>query len=183
MQTENNTLVAELLAMTESAAVAAKEFRRLDATKLNFKVAPEKWSILECIEHLNLYGDFYLPEIEKAILRNKVSSANHIFKSGLIGNYFANLMRIKNGKIVKMKTPGDKNPVGSALTILTIERFLKQLEMLNSLLERAKTVDLTHTKVPISLTKLIKLRLGDTLRFFVYHIERHIAQAGRLVSN
>ena len=49
--------------------------------------------------------------------------------------------------------------------------------MLKSLLNQAREVDLTKTKVPISLTRFIKLRLGDTFRFFVYHIERHILQA------
>lgn len=183
MQTENNILVGELLAITESATAAAKTFRQLNETQLNLKEAPEKWSILECLEHLNLYGDFYLPEIQKAVLGTKRTSTSHIFRSGLIGNYFANLMKVRNGKIVKMKTFADKNPVGSQLTLLTIDRFLKQQEMLKSLLEQARTAELTHTKVPISLTKLIKLRLGDTLRFFVYHIERHIAQAAKIVDN
>jgi len=177
MQADNNTIIDELLAITESATLAAKEFRKLNEAKLNFKEAPEKWSVLECIEHLNLYGDFYLPELEKAIHQKNGQERNLTYRSGVIGNWFANLMKVKNGKIVKMKTPGDKNPLGSELTVLTIDRFLKQLEMLKALLEQARTRDLTHTKVPISLTKLVKLRLGDTFRFFVYHIERHIAQA------
>lgn len=41
-------------------------------------------------------------------------------------------------------------------------------------------MDLTKTKASISLTRLIKLRLGDTLRFFTYHIERHVLQAERI---
>ena len=79
-----------------------------------------------------------------------------------------------------MKTPGDKNPIGSKLTTLTLDRFLKQQEMLKSLLHQARNVDLTKTKVPISLTRLIKLRLGDTFKFFIYHIERHVIQAERV---
>ena len=180
MQSDNNTLIEELLTITESATSAAKGFRELNESQLNFKEGPEKWSVLECIEHLNMYGDFYLPEIEKAILQNNVKQGPRIYKSGLIGNWFANLMKVKNGKIFKVKTPGDKNPLGSQLTLLTIDRFLKQQELLKSLLEQARTRDLTHARVPISLTKLVKLRLGDTFRFLVYHIERHIAQASKI---
>ena len=49
--------------------------------------------------------------------------------------------------------------------------------MLHALLEQAKQVDLVKVKTAISLTKLIRLRLGDTFRFLVTHIERHVLQA------
>jgi hypothetical protein len=177
MRTENNTLVNELLAITDACTASAKNFTQLPPDVLNFKEAPERWSILECIEHLNRYGDYYLPEIEKAIMSGKTSNNPLTFSSGVFGNYFANLMKVKNGKMIRMKTPGDKNPVGSQLSPITIDRFIKQQEKLRSLLEQARKVDLTGTKVPISLTKFLKLRAGDTFRFFVYHIERHILQA------
>lgn len=177
MRTENNTLINELLAITDACTASATSFKPLPLDILNFKEAPEKWSILECLEHLNRYGDFYLPELEKAVSSKKVSGDSLIFKSGVLGNYFANLMKVKNGKIIKMRTPGDKNPAGSSLSPVTIERFIKQQEKLKSLLEQARNVDLTRTKVPVSLTKFLKLRVGDTFRFFIYHIERHILQA------
>ena len=76
-----------------------------------------------------------------------------------------------------MKTPKDKNPLNTKLSVTVVDRLLKQLEKLKILLSQSTTVNLTNLKTAISLTKLIKLRLGDTLRFFVYHIERHILQA------
>lgn len=182
MQTDNHTLIEELLELTEQATLTAMDLRALPEDKLNFREHPEKWSILECIEHLNRYGEFYLPELEKAVLSHKAAAPLPIYRSGLLGNYFANLMKVSNGKMTKMKTPADKNPSGSNLTPLTIDRFLKQQEMLKSLLNRAREADLTKTKVPISLTRFIKLRLGDTFRFFVYHIERHILQANKIRS-
>jgi hypothetical protein len=181
MQTDNNTLIEELLRIVENSSQAAKKFKELPDSQLNFRKNPRQWNILECIEHLNRYGEFYLPEIEKSIIAHRNSDDARVFKSGIFGNYFANLMKVKNGNIFRMKTPADKNPLGSQLTITTIDRFLKQLEMLKSLLNQARNVDLTKRKVPLSLTKFIRLRLGDTFRFFVYHIERHILQAERVL--
>lgn len=177
MQIEKKLLVNELLTLTEQSISSVQKFKSLSESKLNFKTKNTEWSILECIEHLNLYGDFYLPEIEKVLLENKQKAESNIFESGFIGNYFANLMKRKNGKIKKMKTPKDKDPINSSLSITTIDRQIKQLEKLKILLEQSRTVNLTKIKTAISLTKLIKLRLGDTLRFVVYHIERHILQA------
>lgn len=182
MQQNTISLIEDLLSISENSTNAAKKFKALNTTQLNFKESTKSWSILECIEHLNLYGDYYLPEIEKQILSAKTIPRGGNFKSGIIGNYFANLMSVNNGKIKKMKSPGDKNPVNSALSITTIERFLKQQERLASLLRQAENIDLIKTKTAISLTKLIRLRLGDTFRFFVYHIERHMMQAGRVLA-
>lgn len=179
MQTDNNTLIDELLILMETATASVKRFKAQPDDQLNYKKNADSWSTLECIEHLNRYGDYYLPEIQKAILSGKPASNPRTFRSGVIGNYFANLMKVKNGKIVKMKTPRDKNPSGSKLTTITLDRFLKQQEMLTSLLEQARNVDLTATRVPISLAKFIKLRLGDTFRFTINHIERHVIQAER----
>ncbi|HOX83266.1 MAG TPA: DinB family protein [Chryseolinea sp.] len=183
MQIESNQLIEDLLSRTEGASKAVRKFRELSMDQLHFKRSAEEWSILECIEHLNLYGDYYLVEIEKQILAQKSKTKSTTFKSGLIGNYFANLMLVKNGKLTRMKSPKDKNPSHSKLTITTIDRFLKQQERLKSLLIQARSIDLTKTKTAISLTKYITLRLGDTFRFFIYHIERHIIQAERVLEN
>ena len=84
-------------------------------------------------------------------------------------------------ELKKMKSPKDKNPSASKLGPTTIQRFLKQQELLKKLLQQAETKDLTKSKTPISISKWIKLRLGDTLRFVVYHNQRHIAQANKIV--
>jgi hypothetical protein len=90
-------------------------------------------------------------------------------------------MKVKNGEVKKMQSPKDKNPINSQLSVTTIDRFLKQQQLLASLLTQSKTINLTKTKTAISLSSLIKLRLGDTFRFLVYHIDRHIQQAERVL--
>jgi len=181
MQIENNQLIDELLARMKKCTRSVKGFEALSVGQLQFKNG-DRWSILECLEHLNLYGDFYLVEIEKQILTNPRRNTSTKFKSGILGNYFANLMEVKEGKITKMKSPKDKNPSNKDLSIKTINRFLKQQEQLVNLLNQCRSIDLTRTKAAISLTNLVKLRLGDTLRFFCYHIERHVVQAERALA-
>ena len=180
MEIENNILIDDLAARAEHAISKAKLFETLPLERLRYKNG-NQWSILECLEHLNLYGDFYLPEIEKRIIANQHKAVSTTFKSGIVGNYFANLMEVKDGKIKKMPSPKDKNPSRMSLSITTISRFLKQQEQLLNLFEQSRTVDLTRTKTAISLTNFIKLRLGDTLRFYTYHIERHVWQADRMM--
>jgi hypothetical protein len=108
----------------------------------------------------------------------KQADPKKYFKSGRIGNYFVNMISASNSK--KIKATKNMDVTGSELNLSTLNQFIKQLEWLESLLEKAEKVDLNKVKTSISLTKLIKLRLGDTLRFLVYHNERHILQAKRI---
>ncbi|HLP54921.1 MAG TPA: DinB family protein [Fluviicola sp.] len=180
MKFNTEELLADLTDRSKQALATISNYRSLDEASLNRKPHAGSWSKLECLEHLNLYGDFYLPEIERSILQAK-RGFQPVFKSGVIGNYFAKLMQIKpDGTVKKMKSPADKNPAHSDLSVTTVERFLKQQEQLLRLLEMAQKVDLKQSKTPISISKMIKLRLGDTLRFYVYHIERHILQAEKI---
>jgi hypothetical protein len=180
MKFQTEELLNDLTQRTKQVIETAGKYRDLDIGQLNFKPAKDRWSILECLEHLNLYGDFYLPEIEQRILQSK-SEPSAEFRSGVIGNYFAKLMQPKpDGTVKKMKSPKDKTADVSKLSKATIERFLKQQDYLLKLLEMARKVDLTKTKTAISISTIVKLRLGDTFRFYTYHIERHIAQAERL---
>jgi len=177
MKIKSSELIEDLLLRTAVASNAVSRLRTLDSAALNFKRAPEQWSILECIEHLNRYGNFYLPEIENQILAQQTASGNPVFKSGIIGNYFVNLMLVGNGNVKKMKTAASMNPLHSKLSDLTLAKFLKQQDRLTTLLQQAAQVDLVKTKTAITLSPMIRLRLGDTLRFLVAHIERHVRQA------
>jgi hypothetical protein len=49
---------------------------------LTFKEKSESWNVLEYLEYLNLYGDFYLMEMEKRILEANSSPTSVVFESG-----------------------------------------------------------------------------------------------------
>lgn len=168
-------LLSELKRITLENKAVAETFQKLSEEKLNQRPHENTWSILECLEHLNLYGKFYLPEIKNCI-DNAPKSSQKEFKSGWIGNYFVNAIKPKE-KLNKMKTASEMNPKGSLLTSSVLEDFIAQQNELLELLEKSQAVDLTKNKTKISISKWIKLRLGDTLRFVVYHNQRHIIQA------
>lgn len=181
MQIARAELLASLTTQTNQLTDTVTAFKQLSEEQLNFKKSPESWSILECLEHLNLYGDFYLPEIERQILAAPKKADALVFKSGWLGNYFANSMLPKSGKLNKMKTFKKMDPANSDLPLTTIDRFLKQQDQLKSLLALAQETDLTKTTTGITLTSLLRFRLGDTFRFFINHIERHVKQAERVL--
>lgn len=172
-------LLQDLLERTQENKSKAERFKTLPLDTLNWKYAPNSWSILECLEHLNRYGDYYIPEIEK-----RIASSQHrptpIFKSGWLGNYFARTM-LPREKLNKMKTFTAMDPIGSKLDMDTLKKFIDQQQAIANLLHKSKEVDLIKTKTGISISKWIKLRLGDTFRVVIYHNQRHMAQAQKVL--
>ncbi len=179
MKIKSTFLLYQLGQQTQNHIQRSKEFLALPDTILNLKVSDKSWSILECLEHLNLYAEYYLPEIEYRMIGNNTSTQTY-FRSGIIGDYFVKSM-LPKGQLKPMKTAADKNPAGSILDRGVVKRFILKEERLLTLLDRASKVSLTKTRTSISVSRLIKLRLGDTLRFVVAHNERHLQQAERLL--
>jgi hypothetical protein len=136
------------------------------------------WSAQEAVEHLNRYFDFYLPEIKNCIHNGIANSAKKEFKSGWLGNYFVKSMQAIDGKVKPIKTLKDKDPaLYGSIRENNILIFINNLNEFNTLILAAEQLDLNKTKTSISLSKFIKLKLGDTLRFIVNHNERHLNQA------
>jgi hypothetical protein len=180
MTIKSKKLIQDLIERTRININQAEKFSSLPTEKLNWRKEENSWSILECFEHLNLYGDFYILEIKKRIESTKTKSKEN-FKSGILGNYFAKSMLPKE-KLNKMNTFKDKNPIYSKLDKTTIERFILQQEQILNLLNKSREIDLNKTKTAISISKLIKLKIGDTFRVVVYHNERHLVQANKMLS-
>ena len=173
-------LLSELKQLTERHLQLAEEWKNLPEELKHSRPKSGGWNMLECLEHLNLYGDYYLAVIQSAIGESKYPSSP-VFRSGIIGNWFTNMMK-PGPKMKKMKTFKDKNPEGKALPLSVMDRFSDQQHRLLRLLEAASQTDLTKVKTPISISRFIRLRLGDTLRFVVYHNQRHIEQAERVLA-
>ncbi|CAD0225488.1 DinB family protein [Chryseobacterium sp. JV274] len=176
-----SALLDELKEITRQHLQYAQILTQKTEEELNFRPSTDNWSTLECLEHLNRYGDFYIPEISRNI-SSAGKSPQSYFRPGILGNYFAKSM-IPKEKMNKMKTFKTMNPIHSQINKGVIDTFIKQQEKLLELLEDARQTDLEKVKTNISISKLIKLKLGDTFRFVIYHNARHIRQIQKIVGS
>ena len=172
MQSEQ--LIQSLVEQTRQIINQVEQLKKLDAEQLNFRTHEMSWSILECLEHLNLYGEFYLPEIEKSIQPSK-SKWESEFKSGFLGSYFAKSM-LPKAKMSKMKTFKDKNPINSKLDKTVIDHCIKQQIEILELLNQSRAISLNQVRIKTSIAAFIRLKLGDTFQFLINHNIRHLKQ-------
>ena len=181
MRTSTAELIADLTARTKQVLRDAQEFKTHSLEELNTRESPESWSALECIEHLNRYGEFYIPEIELKIMESGYAPQK-VFKSVRLGDFFAESMLPKES-MKKIKTFKDKNPLGSRLDKNVLTTFLDQQHRLLELLEEAHEVSLIKTRVPTSISRWLTLKLGDAFRVLIYHNQRHIKQAKNAIKH
>ncbi|MEQ8624092.1 MAG: DinB family protein [Vicingaceae bacterium] len=147
---------------------------------LEYQKNSESWNVFQCIEHLNRYSQFYLKEFNK-VLENGVSTANKKqYETGFLGKLFTTGM-LPDENMKKMKAFKSKSPSSVGLNKDVLTQFIQDQKQLISTLEKAKKYDLNKNKCSITIP-LLKMRLGDTLMFYVYHNIRHIAQAESAVS-
>ncbi len=173
-QINSEELINHLLKVTQDHISFSENLLKHDDIVLHHKADEKTWNILECIEHLNLYGDYYLPQISQSIKQNK-SNNSLIFYKGVLGNYFAKSMLPVKG-MKKMNTFKSKNPINKKLTKDCILRFIDQQKQLIVLLNLSKNINLNAIKIPITISRFIKLKLGDIFLFVINHNSRHIYQ-------
>jgi hypothetical protein len=183
MKISNTELIKELKFKVESCVQRITKLSKLKPEILYWKENTTSWNVLECIEHLNMYGDFYIPEIRNRINQSKQLkvSGDLSFKYGWWGNYFVNAVAPKpENELNKMNAFKKLNPITKKLDVSVLSTFLKQQEEIQELLDLALHLNLNKIKTD-STIPLVKLRLGDTFRAEVYHNQRHVNQACRVV--
>ena len=136
------------------------------------------WSIAQCLDHLNSYGQYYLPYIQSGLNKNIGQPQPNTFQSTWLGNYFTRLMDPETGK-KKHKAAKKHKPTPNLDAHAVVAAFIQQQETLLTYLKRAYQTDLNKNKIPVSIFKWIKLNLGDVLQFLIAHNERHLLQAKR----
>lgn len=161
--------------------LAIKELQNLNEKSLLASERGGGWSVAQCLWHLNSYGDYYLPEIEKRIMEVKKSGGkDKRFRSTWLGSYFTKMMEPTTGA-KKIKAFKKHIPTLDLDAYAVVSEFIRQQEKLLELLSASEKVDLNKVKVPISISKWIKLKLGDVFGFVIAHDERHIQQIQRVL--
>jgi hypothetical protein len=187
MTYQTDHLIDALYEQTESfLETAVREWQLLPPERLAAPPAPGAWSAAQCLEHLNFYGSYYLPAIERAIERGRRQGMQPApaFRSGWLGGYFTRLMApLADGKLKsKMRAPKNATPQTAPDPVAMLAEFISQQETMLRLLEAAPAVNLTRLKVPISIAPWLRLRLGDILMFYTAHHQRHVLQIQRALA-
>lgn len=169
--------------LTTILQTAALEFATLTDEQLRWKPKPNSWSIVECLQHLNLAERYYIRNIQHkvdALGLLQTQPNDQPLKSDFVGKmmHYAVDPQVK----IKVPAPGIIRP-RQAQDLRPAEvmgQFIDLQNLLHTLLNKAVYLDWNTEKVTTLFGNWLKLRLGDVLLMLVAHTERHINQAMRV---
>lgn len=171
----------------ENIKILEQKLGRFSGEQRTWKVNENSWNLNEIFAHLNSYASFYHHALKHRISNTKFREFKENFISSPLGKSAWKSMKLGNASNVKrkFKAPRSYNPLVEK-TLVTgndYEVLLKNLHEFLDIIESAKTVNIRKAKVPIAISKIIRLRIGDALLFVAYHNERHIQQALNVASH
>ena len=149
--------------------------------QLNWKPAPERWSIAQCLDHLTVTSSKFDPYFTAALAGGREKwrvTAAPPYRPTLIGGWLIKQVMPETGRNLpapKVFRPSESSAISDAL-----ESFLKQQEKFLGFVRATGGVDYNKTRLRSPVTPLMRYSLGDAYVVTVVHGQRHLAQARRV---
>jgi hypothetical protein len=163
------------------------KLNKLKDSQLNWKPNNQSWSINEVLFHLNQYAHYYQDVFISKIESTKFTEPKSQFISSPLGKSAWKSMKLGVANNIKRKfqSPKNYNPTLQPQLVRPneISIFEKYQLDLFEIIEKARKVNIQRVKIPISISKFIRLKLGDALLFVIYHNERHLQQIKNLIEH
>jgi hypothetical protein len=160
-----------------------REFRPLSVAQFRYKPAPDRWSIVECLQHLNLAERFYIRNIQHKVDRLGLVQTNPADQT-LVAGWVGKAMLYMVDPQVKMKLPAPGMLRPRRASELDPEDVMKQFvelqTLLLDLLNKAVYLDWNQETLSTLFGNWLTIRLGDAMLMLVAHTERHLNQAMRV---
>jgi DinB superfamily len=152
----------------------------LDRDQFNWKPAPERWSIAQCLVHLNKVDWAYVRALDHGIEKAR--------ERGLVGGRRIRYNSLERWFIRSLEPPPRRRFRAPKTVVPTedhpreevLERYLSTKDSLLGLLRRADGLDICRAKINSPLLKILRLRIGAAFALIAAHDRRHLWQANQV---
>ena len=151
---------------------------QLTNAQFNWRVAEGSWSIGECLAHLNLTGQMYLPRIERAMRQARAAglTGSAPFRHGWFGNFFVRRLEPPVRRL-KVRAPRTVEPPPEHLLAVVVPAFMSLQEQLDKKLREAEGLHLSRIKISSPFSRYLSFSLGQSFALLAAHERRHLWQA------
>ena len=175
-------LTADLNTLITSADKIANDakatFGGLSVSQLNWKPAPERWSVAQCFDHLIGTNKGYFPVIEEVLAGKKRSFWESMpVLPGLAGRLL--IKSLDPSSTRKIKAPKRFQPAQSNIAGSIIDDFVGQQGRIVEKMKATEHLDLEKIVITSPVSAAITYSLIDAYRVIVVHEQRHFEQAQR----
>jgi hypothetical protein len=168
-------LTSELHAADARATALAKT---LTPTQLNWKPRPDVWSVGQCLEHLCVANEVYLPAIAEA-LRDRQPAVVQEIRSGWLGRWFIRNYIEPSSESKRSRAPKKIAP-GGHVDPAILDRFLTSNAQVREVVHRARHYDVNRIRFRNPFVPLLRFTVGTGFEVLAKHERRHLLQAERI---
>ena len=150
----------------------------LTEEQLNWQPSPDAWSVGQCLEHLCIMTEKYLPAMAAA-LEGKADAPVEDIRPGWLSRWFLKNFVEPSLEGKKVPAPGKIQP-GSRVSVGVIERFLASNKACRELIVRARRKDVNRIRFWNPLAPGVRFSVGVGFEIIASHEQRHMLQADRV---
>jgi len=152
--------------------------RGLSAAQLNWKPSPHQWSIGQCLDHLLVSSEVYLPPISRALDGRAASPVDEI-TPGLVGRFFIRTFIEPSTQRLRGRAPGKIRPAKEVAPDI-LDRFLRSNDLARALVRRASAYDVNRIRFVNPFVPLLRFNVATGIEVLWRHQHRHLLQAERV---
>lgn len=151
----------------------------LSESQFNWRPGAGRWSIAECLVHLNVAVTRTLPAFDRAIEQGRAKGlmGQGPFRYGWFANWMARSMEPPPKWRMKTFPIFDVPPQATHSLTRVLPEFVVVRDQLAERVRRAEGLDLRRVKTVSPVTRLLRLPLGAYFAFVIAHERRHVWQA------
>lgn len=147
----------------------------LDLERLNLPLRPGGWSIGQCLQHLAMTNEVYLPEVAQSLAGQSPSPVEDITLGGFT-QWFINSFIEASPKATPAKAPRKITPE-KEVDLSVLDRLLAGNQKLRSVILQASDYDVNNIRFKNPFIPFVRFTVGAGLEVVVRHQGRHLAQA------
>lgn len=154
---------------------------KLKPDQLLWRPDASNWSVGECLSHLTVTVERYLPMLDAAIEKGRAAgkTGKGPFRYGWLSSYFVKLLEPPPSR--RFRAPKPFLPPSQLDAAKVLPDFLSAHQKLMERMERASGLDLAGIKVQSPAFALLRLNLGKGFELMLAHCRRHLWQAQRVM--
>jgi len=152
--------------------------RGLSPEQLNWKPADDFWSIGQCLQHLYVANEVYLPAIANALDDRPPAPVQDI-TPGWFGRWFIRTYIEPSSRGRRARAPRKIAPARQ-IDPSVLDRFLRSNDVARDLVRRAGSYDINRIRFRNPFIPLLRFTVGTGLEIVWRHQRRHLLQAERI---
>ncbi|HXI12163.1 MAG TPA: DinB family protein [Thermoanaerobaculia bacterium] len=165
------------LELEQAAHQAIAISKGLTPEQLAQRPQPARWSIADCLTHLNITSKEYVTLLSAAIegAPQNIPPSARPFKIGLMGKLFK--WTLEPPPRFRIRTPAKCQPIALPPQDNALFVFLNLQQQLTAIVEKADGVAIDHIKVQSPFSRRMKYNVFAALNIVMAHERRHLWQA------